>query len=101
MVVNLSKFETKVDEFVFLGYSCATKAFKVYNLKTMSVMKSIHIVFDDKRVDELRINERNDTLVFENKKDTEVDSSEDDDLTIVCETYHKDVHPEGEKYEND
>ena len=47
---QLGKFEAKSDEAIFLDYAPATKAFKVYNLRTISVMESIQVAFDDKKV---------------------------------------------------
>lgn len=44
---NLSKFESKSDEGIFLGYSRNSRAFRVYNLRTRVVMESINVVIDD------------------------------------------------------
>ncbi|XP_022891620.1 uncharacterized protein LOC111406424 [Olea europaea var. sylvestris] len=44
---NLSKFESKSDEGIFLGYSRNSRAFRVYNLRTCVVMESINVVIDD------------------------------------------------------
>jgi hypothetical protein len=43
----LSKFDSKSDKAIFLGYSTNSRAYRVYNLKTKSVMESINVVFDD------------------------------------------------------
>lgn len=47
---QLGKFEAKSDEAIFLEYT-PDKAFKIYNLKNHVVMSSIHVVFDDKKID--------------------------------------------------
>ncbi|XP_022870546.1 uncharacterized protein LOC111389800 [Olea europaea var. sylvestris] len=44
---NLSKFESKSDEGIFLGYSRNSRAFRVYNLRTRVVIESINVVIDD------------------------------------------------------
>ena len=44
---NLSKFDAKSDEGVFLGYSTSSKAYRVFNRRTLVVEESIHVVFDE------------------------------------------------------
>ena len=44
------KFDAKADEGIFVGYS-AGKSYRVYNLRTNIVMESVHVVFDDKKID--------------------------------------------------
>ena len=48
---KLSKFDPKFDLRVFLGYSFVSKAYRVYNKKTQTVEKTIHIIFMEKRND--------------------------------------------------
>jgi len=43
---NLGKFNSKVDEGIFLGYSLHGHAYRAYNRRTMLVKESIHIEFD-------------------------------------------------------
>lgn len=42
----LEKFDLKSDEGTFLGYSNKSKAYRVLNHTTITVMKSIHEVID-------------------------------------------------------
>ena len=42
---NLGKFDAKSDVGIFLGYSTSSKAFRVFNKRTMVVEKSIHVIF--------------------------------------------------------
>ena len=42
---NLGKFDAKSDVGIFLGYSTSSKAFRVFNKRTMVVEKSIFIIF--------------------------------------------------------
>ena len=44
---NLGKFDAKSDEGIFIGYSSTSKAFRVYNKRTLQVEESIHVVFDE------------------------------------------------------
>ena len=47
MVKRLEKFDAKSDEAIFLGYSSSSKAFRVFNKKTLIVEESIHVIFDE------------------------------------------------------
>ena len=42
---NLGKFVAKSDVGIFLGYSSSSKAFRVFNKRTMIVKESIHVIF--------------------------------------------------------
>ena len=44
---NLGKFNAKSDEGIFLGYSTTSRAYRVFNKRTKTVMKSINMVIDD------------------------------------------------------
>ena len=47
---NLGKFDAKSDEGIFLGYSLHSKAFRIYNKRTMIIEESIHVAFDETNV---------------------------------------------------
>ena len=42
---NLGKFDAKSDESIFLRYSLTSKAFRVFNKKTLAVEEYIHVIF--------------------------------------------------------
>ena len=42
---NLGKFDAKSDENIFLWYSLTSKAFRVFNKRTLVVEESIHVIF--------------------------------------------------------
>ena len=42
---NLGKFDSKDDERIFLGYSTSSKAYRVFNKRTLVVEESMHVVF--------------------------------------------------------
>ena len=44
---QLGKFQPKSDKGVFLGYSLNSRAYRVYNLRTKTIMESINVVIDD------------------------------------------------------
>ena len=44
---NLRKFDSKADEDIFLGYSTSSKAYRVFNKRTIVVEESMHVVFDE------------------------------------------------------
>jgi transposase InsO family protein len=48
---NLGKFEAKSDEGIFLGYSSTSRASRVYNNRTKTVMESINVVVQDTSLD--------------------------------------------------
>jgi len=43
----LGKFDPRSDEAIFLGYSLHSKAYKVFNKRTLCVKESVHVLFDD------------------------------------------------------
>ena len=44
---NLRKFNAKSDEGIFLEYSTSSRAYRVYNKRTKTVMESINVKIDD------------------------------------------------------
>jgi len=42
---NLGKFDSKADEVIFLGYSLTSKAYRVFNRRTLNIEESMHVVF--------------------------------------------------------
>ena len=86
----LSKFDTKADQAIFLGYASSTKAFKFYNLRTRIIMELIHVIFDDKIVIGLQTDGSHDTVVFKNKNEIDIKSSEDEVLPKVSKISQRD-----------
>ncbi|XP_075106873.1 uncharacterized protein LOC142179884 [Nicotiana tabacum] len=43
----LEKFNAKIDEGIFRGYSSQSKAYKVYNKRTQCVQESVYVIFDE------------------------------------------------------
>ena len=44
---RLKKFDAKFDEAIFLGYFSSSKAFRIFNKRTLVVEESIHVIFDE------------------------------------------------------
>ena len=44
---NLGKFDSKADEEIFLAYSTSSKAYRVFNKRTLVVEESMHVVFNE------------------------------------------------------
>ena len=43
---KLGKFDSKTDIGIFLGYSSISKAYRVFNKRTLVIEESMHVVFD-------------------------------------------------------
>ena len=41
------KFNPRSDEAIFLGYSSHSKAYKVFNKRTLYIEESVHVLFDE------------------------------------------------------
>ena len=89
---QLGKFETKADEGIFVGYPLTTRAFKVYNLRTKTVIESINVSFDDGKITGID-GESHESLVFENDIDKTVATSNTDDAYPDA-TNPDDVNPD-------
>jgi hypothetical protein len=48
---NRGKFDSKSDDAIFLGYSINSRAYRVFNKRTETVMESINVVIDDEEVE--------------------------------------------------
>ena len=44
---NVGKFDSRSDEGIFLGYSSTSKAYRVYNKRTMKVMETVNVVINE------------------------------------------------------
>ena len=51
---NLEKFDVKNDKGYFLGYSSTSRAYRVYNLRTKTVMESSNVVINDEVCSEVQ-----------------------------------------------
>ena len=44
---NVGKFDSRIDEGIFLGYSSTSKTYRVYNKGAMKVMETVNVVIDE------------------------------------------------------
>ena len=44
---NVGKFDFRSDEGIFLGYFSTSKAYRVYNKRTIKVMETVNVVIDE------------------------------------------------------
>lgn len=44
---TLEKFDVKSDKDIFLGYSSISKAYHVFNKRTLVIEESIHVIFNE------------------------------------------------------
>ena len=44
---NVGKFDSRSDEGIFLGYSSISKAYRVYNKRTMKVMEIVNVIINE------------------------------------------------------
>ena len=44
---HLGKFQAKSDKGIFLGYSLNSRAYRIFHLRTKTIMESINVVVDD------------------------------------------------------
>nr|KYP46043.1 Retrovirus-related Pol polyprotein from transposon TNT 1-94 [Cajanus cajan] len=51
---QLGKFHAKVDEAIFLGYSTNSKAYRVFNKRTIVVEEFVNVVFDETNQQEIK-----------------------------------------------
>ena len=47
---NVGKFDSRSNEGIFLGYSSTSKAYRVYNKRTMKVMETMNVVINESSV---------------------------------------------------
>ncbi len=84
---NLGKFDAKSDEGIFLGYSLHSKAYRVFNKRTLIVQESIHVSFDESNPFANNNKDEDDVLVLnksvnELKLNENVNSSVDDSINV-------------------
>ena len=44
---NISKFDSRSDEGIFLSYSLNSRAYRIFNKKSLTVEESSHVIFDE------------------------------------------------------
>ncbi|KAK9930160.1 hypothetical protein M0R45_027212 [Rubus argutus] len=76
---HLAKFDSRSDKGIFLGYSLNSRAYRVYNKRTMSVMESYNVSIDDSLMKTGNITEEENAL-SKGKMTEEGKGKEDDEV---------------------
>ncbi|KAH9657663.1 CCHC-type domain-containing protein [Citrus sinensis] len=98
---NLSKFDPKSDVGIFLGYSNSSKAYRVYNKRTLVVEESMHVTFDESNPSSTEKVIVNDNAEEEQKEEASNDNQEDAPHGIQEEHHEEPNVEQNEDAEND
>ena len=82
--VYLNKFDAKAQKGIFLGYSERSKAYRLYNLETLCVEKSMHVKFDDKEPVS-NIPEQNESIAGSEESDDHSEPDQTSELNDASE----------------
>nr|GEU93789.1 hypothetical protein [Tanacetum cinerariifolium] len=82
---NLDKMKEKGDQCILVGHSTQSKRYRVYNKRTMMIVESIHIRFDEiKEVSETYVANNTSGLVPQRQKASDYDNPDpDEDQTVI------------------
>ncbi|XP_073064107.1 uncharacterized protein [Primulina eburnea] len=72
---QLAKFDSKSDKCLFLGYATNSRAYRMFNLRTRTIMESINVVFDDRA--DLKKKTAEDDVEDLTTSDTDVNGSQE------------------------
>ncbi|KAH9688106.1 Integrase catalytic domain-containing protein [Citrus sinensis] len=90
---NLGKFDPKSDVGIFLGYSNSSKAYRVYNKRTLVVEESMHVTFDESNPSSTEKVVVDDNAEEEQQKEASNDNQEDAPYGIQ-EEHHEETNAE-------
>ena len=76
---NLSKFEPKAYEKIFVGYT--NSAYRVFEIDTLSVKVSVNVTFDDIKLPSLQSANPSESLMFDNYPDSDSDDNMPPEVT--------------------
>ena len=74
---NLSKFQAKADEGVFLGYSHNSVAYRVLNKRTRKVKETFNLTFDDYFVKQFDKIFKQNPIINDSNDETKIVTSSD------------------------
>ena len=85
----MGKFESRVDEGIFVGYSRKRKAYKCYNIRRKQIVESINVTFDEDGV--LASNDEDlESLKLETEVEKDTDKIVEQEETINKEEVNND-----------
>ena len=94
---NLGKFDAKSDEENFLGYSTNSKAYRVFNKRTLIVEESIHVTFNEDILLPIESHECEDnvtTIIEKSIKDLSLQEKPNQEQIEVINKNHNDIPKE-------
>ena len=105
---NIGKFDSRSDEGIFLGYSDRSKAYRVFNKRTLVVEESIHVKFIERRVpcdDHTSITHKSDEpivqpVVIKEKNEELISSDDEKKVQATDDTEHLTL-PRSWRFEKD
>ena len=59
---QLAKLDSKVDKEIFLGFSDTSKAYRIFNTRTLVVEEPIHVKFNDGLMSDKKLSNLEDDL---------------------------------------
>ena len=73
----MDKFDSKLDEAIYLGYSTTSKTFRVFNKRRLTVEESVHVAFDESNdVSSKTFSRNGDVDIEANMKNLEITQGE-------------------------
>ncbi|KAH9743236.1 hypothetical protein KPL70_003240 [Citrus sinensis] len=90
---NLGKFDPKSDVGIILGYSNSSKAYRVYNKRTLVVEESMHVTFDESNTSSTEKVVVDDNVEEQQQEEASNDNQEDAPLGIQ-EEHHEETNVE-------
>ncbi|KAH9745941.1 hypothetical protein KPL70_004261 [Citrus sinensis] len=94
---NLGKFDPKFDVGIFLGYSNSSKAYRVYNKRTLVVEESMHVTFDESNPSSTEKVVVDDDVGEEEQEEEASNDNQEDAPHEIQEEHHEE--PNAEKNE--
>ena len=84
---NLEKIDARSDEGIFLGYVITSKAYRVFNKRTLVIEESIHVVFDESNDNHKEKNVEEEENLLENELDKlDINESSFQENDVIDET---------------
>ncbi|KAH9686494.1 hypothetical protein KPL70_014367 [Citrus sinensis] len=91
---NLGKFDPKSDVSIFLGYSNSSKAYRVYNKRTLVVEESMHVTFDESNPSSTEKVVVDDNAEEEQEEEEASNDIQEDAPHIIQEEHHEEPNVE-------
>ncbi|KAH9679831.1 hypothetical protein KPL71_026290 [Citrus sinensis] len=91
---NLGKFDPKSDVGIFLGYSNSSKAYRVYNKRTLVVEESMHVTFDESNPSSMEKVVVDDNAEEEQQEEEASNDNQEDAPHGIQEEHHEEPNVE-------